>query len=102
MERAIEEQVSAGEMGAVVVTGTASIEAGGSFGRGASLIVDANGRAIASTGVLAIKAGSTAVTSTAANGASALSGGELPEFIFADALDASAGAGSIVEVLLRR
>ncbi|MCM2294156.1 hypothetical protein NAC44_17655 [Allorhizobium sp. BGMRC 0089] len=58
-------------------------------------------RAIKATGVLTITAGATAVTSTAANGAGLLEGGDLPEFIFADALEDGA-SGSFVEVLLRR
>lgn len=85
----------------VAVIGTAVIEAGAAFAAGASLIVDAQGRAIASTGKLGIAAGATAVTSSAANG-QILTGGDTPEFVFADALQASAGAGSKVEVLLRR
>lgn len=85
----------------VAVIGTAVIEAGGAFAAGTSLIVDAQGRAIASTGKLAIAAGATAVTSTAANG-QVLTGGDTPEFIFADALQAATGVGDKVEVLLRR
>lgn len=84
------------------VLGTTTIEAGGGFAVGDSLIVDAQGRAVASSGALAVKAGATAMTSTAANGAAVLSGGDLPEFVFADALEVSSGVGQLVEVLLRR
>ena len=96
------DEVASGDHGVAVVSGTAIVEAGGAFAIGASLIVDANGRAVASAGGLALKAGATAVTSTAANGAAVFSGGDMPEYVFADALAASAGAGSFVEVLLRR
>ena len=83
------------------VVGTAVIEAGAAFAVGASLIVDNQGRAIASSGALAIAAGAVAVTSTAANGA-ILTGGDSPEFVFADALQAAANVGDLVEILLRR
>lgn len=83
------------------VMGTAVVEAGAAFAVGASLIVDAQGRAIASTGKLGIAAGGVAVTSTAANG-QILTGGDPAEWVFADALQAAAGAGDKVEVLLRR
>ena len=86
---------------AVRVIGTALVETGGAFANGDPLIVDTQGRAIASTGPLALKAGATAVTSAAANGA-VLQGGDAPEFVFADALAASSAAGVFVEVLLRR
>lgn len=85
----------------VTVSGTEVIEAGGAFARGASLIVDNQGRAIAATGSLGIAAGATAVLSSAANGA-ILTGADLPEYVFADAFEASSGAGALVEVLLRR
>lgn len=85
----------------VTVIGTAVIEAGAAIAAGASLIVDVQGRAIPSTGALAVKAGATAVTSTAASGA-VLQGGDPPEFVFADALEAASGAGAFLEVLLRR
>jgi hypothetical protein len=85
----------------VEVSGTTVIETGGAFSTGDSLIVDVQGRAIASTGGLTIAAGAIAVLSTAANGA-VLSGGDGPEYVFADALEASTGEGRFVEVLLRR
>ncbi|PTM95068.1 capsid cement protein [Mycoplana dimorpha] len=91
-----------GEHSDATVAGTAVIETGGAFAIGASLVVDTQGRAVASTGKLAIAAGATPVTSTAANGNTVLTGGELPEFVFADALEPSSAAGAFVEVLLRR
>ena len=60
----------------VSVTGTALIEAGAAVAAGASLIVDAAGRAVTATGTAG-------------------------EFIFADALEAGT-AGRVFEVLLRR
>lgn len=61
----------------VIVIGTAIIETGGAFAAGASLISDGTGCAIVAAGTAG-------------------------EFIFADALEASSAAGSLVEVLLRR
>jgi hypothetical protein len=83
------------------VIGTAILETGGVFSAGDALIVDNQGRAIKSTGEIGVAAGAVAMTSTAANGA-VLTGGEMPEFVFADALEASTAAGQFVEVLLRR
>jgi len=82
------------------VRGTAVIEAGAAINIGDSLIVDAQGRAIPTTGNLAVAAGATAVSSTAANG-EILTGGDLPEYVFADALEAATAAGEFIEVLLR-
>jgi len=90
-----------GQLVPVVVVGTATVETGAAVDVGDSLIVDAEGRAIPTTGALAVKAGATAVLSTAASGV-ILAGAELPEFVFADALEAAAGAGAFIEVLLRR
>ncbi|MFB2554029.1 capsid cement protein [Ensifer soli] len=91
-----------GGLSDVDVAGTTVIETGGAFAVGASLIVDNQGRAIASAGKLALAAGATAVTSSAANGNTIFTGGDTPEFIFADALELSSGAGKFVEVFLRR
>ena len=51
---------------------------------------------------LAVAAGATAVTSAAANGAAAISGGEPPQYVVGDALQAATAAGQLVEILLRR
>lgn len=83
------------------VAGTAIVEAGAAIAVGDALIMDSQGRAIPSTGALAVAAGSTTVTSTAANGA-ILTGGDAPEYVFGDALEAAAAAGQTIEVLLRR
>lgn len=90
-----------GENTALDCAGTFVIETGAAFNKGDSLIVDNQGRAIVVTGALTVKAGAVAVTSTAANGA-ILQGADLPEFVFADALEASSGAGQFVEVMARR
>lgn len=71
-------QVASGGLSDAVAGGTTVIETGAAFAAGDSLIVDDQGRAIAA------------------------SGGQDPEFEFADALEASGGAGEFVEVLLRR
>lgn len=92
---------AAGVMLAVGVAGTVIVESGGIINKGDSLIVDNQGRAIVSTGKLGVAAGATAVTSTAANG-QILTGGDSPEFVFADALAAATAAGQFIEVLLRR
>lgn len=94
--------VAVGEYSDVDVLGTTIIETGGAFGIGASLIADAQGRAVAASGALGVAAGEMPVTSGVANGAAALTGADLPEYVFADALEASSGAGQFVEVLLRR
>ncbi|MEO5336877.1 MAG: DUF2190 family protein [Magnetospirillum sp. WYHS-4] len=92
----------AGKLLAVTVIGTAIVESGAQIAVGDSLICDNQGRAMPSTGALAVAAGATPVTSGAANGAAVLEGADLPEFIFADALQAAAGPGQRIEVLLRR
>lgn len=69
--------VDDGQYSDAAAVGTAVIETGGAFTAGAGLVVDNQGRAIAEAG---------------AEG----------EFVFADALDASGGAGSFAEVFLRR
>lgn len=93
--------VASGDMGAADAVGTGIIECGGNIAVGDSLICDSQGRAIKATGALAIKTGATPVTSTAANGATVLQGADLPEFVFADALEAG-GTGDKIEVLFRR
>ncbi|MBF0192273.1 MAG: DUF2190 family protein [Magnetococcales bacterium] len=91
----------AGEALAVVTHGTAVAESGAAITLGAALIVDSQGRLIPTTGGLHVASGATAVTSSAANGA-ILAGGDAPEFVVADALQAASGAGEFIEVLLRR
>lgn len=84
----------------VVVAGTTVVETGAAVAVGDSLIVDAQARAIPTTGALGIGGGAVAVTSSAANGA-VLTGGDLPEFVFADALQDANAAGEFIEVKLR-
>lgn len=88
------------ELVAVDTIGTTIIEAGAAIAVGDSLIVDAQGRAIPVTGNLVVAAGATAVPSSAANG-EILTGGDLPEFVFADAMQAASAAGEFIEVHLR-
>jgi|GEM_PF-991830 len=85
---------------AATTAGTAIVETGGEIAVGDSLICDAQGRAIAATGSLGIAVGAVDMTSTAANGA-VLTGADLPEFVFADALQAAGAAGKFIEVKLR-
>ncbi len=92
---------ASGEKVTLDVAGTVVIEAGAAIAVGDSVIVDAQGRAIPSTGQLAVAAGATAVTSSAANGG-ILTGGDAPEFVLGDALEAATAAGQFIEVLLRR
>jgi len=91
----------AGDQITLDVAGTVVVESGAAIAVGEALIVDATGRAMPATGALAVAAGATAVTSSAANGA-ILTGGDGPEFVFADALEAATAAGELIEVLLRR
>ncbi|MBF0402255.1 MAG: DUF2190 family protein [Magnetococcales bacterium] len=94
-------QANNSEAMAVVTHGTAIVESGAAILMGDSLITDNQGRAIPASGALALAAGAVAVTSSAANGA-LLEGADLPEYVFADALQAAAGVGEFIEVLLRR
>lgn len=89
-----------GDHFAVNAKGTAIIEIGAAVSVGDELIVDADGKAIPSTGALSVGAGATPVTSSAANGA-ILTGATLPEHVFADALEAGAADGDLIEVLMR-
>lgn len=79
---------------------TAMVEAGAEITVGASLTTDNQGRAVPAT-ALAIAAGATQVTSAAANGATALTGGDPPVFVFADALEAASAAGKLIAVKFR-
>ena len=85
----------------VTVSGTAICESGAAFAVGAAVAFDAQGRVVPAT-ALAVAAGATAVTSAAANGAAAISGGEPPQYVVGDALQAATAAGQLVEILLRR
>ncbi len=89
---------AAGNIIAVTARGTAVVEAGAAFNVGDGIISDSVGRGIAGTS-LAIAAGATAVTSTAANGA-ILTGSGSPDFLVGHALQAATAAGQFVEILL--
>ncbi len=89
-----------GEAFAVAVVGTVVVEAGAEIAVGDGLVTDAQGRAVPAS-PLTVAAGATAMTSSAANGA-VLAGGDPPQFVFADAMEAATGAGKMIEVLLRR
>ncbi|MGB0695374.1 MAG: capsid cement protein [Rhodospirillaceae bacterium] len=88
-----------GEHLAVDVVGSTIVQTGAAVAVGDSLVVDNQGRAVPA-GVLGIAAGATPVTSTAADGA-ILTGADLPEFVFADALEAASAADQLIEVQLR-
>jgi hypothetical protein len=90
-----------GEDFSVAVDGTVIVEIGAAVAIGDALICDAQGRVIPSTGPLVLKAGAIAVTSVAASGA-VLQGGDPPEFVLGDALEASIIVGAKIEMLLRR
>lgn len=87
------------ELTPVTVLGTAIVEAGGAVAVGGYVTSDNQGRAIAAAN-LAVAAGATAVTSTAANGSGILTGSVTAEKINAIALEAASAAGDLIEVLL--
>lgn len=91
----------AGDVIPVDVKGTAVVESGGVIAVGDELVVDNVGRLVAGAGALAVAAGGTAVTSTAANGAAILTGSRLPQHVVGHALQAAGAAGEFIEVLLR-
>lgn len=91
----------AGQDVALVSCGTAICETGGAITLGAALAMDAQGR-VGVAAALAIATGATAMTSTAANGAGVITGGEPAQYVVGDAMQAAAGAGEFIEVLLRR
>jgi hypothetical protein len=97
---AVTPAAAAGAVIPVAIIGTCIIETGGVFAIGATLITDNQGRAVANTGALALAAGAVAVTSVAVNGATDLVGSDLPEFVIGIALQASAAAGSFIEMKL--
>lgn len=88
-----------GELAPVTVLGTAIVEAGGAVTKGAHVISDNQGRGIAG-GTLAIAAGGTAVTSTAANGSAIITGSMPTEKVNGIAMEAAGQAGDFFEVLL--
>jgi len=90
---------AAGALFAATCIGTAIIESGAVIAKGDALIVDALGRAIPAS-PLGVVAGAVAMTSSAANGA-VLSGATLPDFVFADALEAADVSGRFIEIKLR-
>jgi len=90
----------AGDEFPVAVDDTVLVEAGAAIAVGDALTVDAQGRAVPASD-LAVAAGATSVTSTAANG-SIFTGSIPPEYIFADALEAAAATGDVIEVITRR
>jgi hypothetical protein len=85
----------------VTSCGTAICEAGAAIALGAAVAMDAQGRVVTAA-ALAVAAGATAMTSAAANGANAITGGEPPQFVVGDARQAATAAGQFIEVLLRR
>lgn len=89
-----------GEELAVIVSGTVIVEAGAAVTAGATVVSDAQGRGIPGA-VIAVLAGATPVTSTAANG-NILTGADVPIAPMGDALTAATAAGQFIEVLLRR
>lgn len=89
----------AGEFTDVTVFGTVIAEAGAAIAIGARLQVDAQGRVITAV-PLAVAAGATAVTSAAANGAAAISGGDAPNYCLGTALQAAGAAGEFIEILI--
>lgn len=83
----------------LTVMGTAVCEAGAAVAVGARVQCDASGCVIPAT-ALAVAAGAVAVTSAAANGVTAIAGGDPPVFVFGTALQAAGAAGDFIEVLI--
>lgn len=83
----------------VTCLGTAVCETGAAIALGARVQCDAVGRVITAV-ALTIAAGATAVTSAAANGAGTMAGGDPPVYVWGTALQACAGAGEFIEVLI--
>lgn len=87
----------------VDVAGTTIIESGDAIAVGDSLIVDSEGRAIPADPLAAsVATGAVEVKSTAADGDIVeLEGGDPPQFVFADALQAASGEGEFIEIKFR-
>lgn len=92
---------AAGQSFEAGVIGTEICEAGAAITAGQPLAFDNQGRVVPATS-LAIAAGAVAMTSAAANGATDLTGGVLPQWVVGDALADASGAGVFIEVLLSR
>ncbi len=92
------DSVSDGEVFPVIVIGKAVVEAGGAVNAGDYVIADTQGRAISASN-LAVAAGTTSVTSTAANG-EILTGSVPPEKIAGFALTSASAAGDLIEIIV--
>jgi hypothetical protein len=92
---------AAGQDIALSTLGTAICEAGAAVALGAAVAMDSSGRVVTAA-ALAVATGATAMTSAAANGAAAITGGDPPQWVVGDALQAAGAAGDFIEVLLRR
>ncbi len=78
------------------------METGAAIAVGGSIITDNQGRAIPATGVLAIDCHCGEDAYRVDTHTDLLQGADLPEFVFADALQPANGPGEFIEVLLRR
>lgn len=100
-----EVETESGQMCPVIVTGIALIESGGAISKGASLVSDSTGKAVAASNLtvsVSVPAGSTPVTSDAAqpNLVESISGGVLPQGVNAYAIDEASGSGEIIRIKL--
>lgn len=91
----------AGQDVSLVSLGSAACEAGAAVAIGAAVAFDSVGRVVTAA-ALAIAAGGTTVTSTAANGAAIITGGDVAQWVVGDAMQAAGAAGDFIEILLRR
>lgn len=91
---------SNGKDGSLVAKGIVVVTAGGNLAYGDRVVSDANGKAVAAS-ALAIAAGATPVTSTAANGSAIFTGGYPPQFVIGICVSNQASvSGDDVEVLM--